>query len=180
VRIEDQDLVAQTLVGQLDGFRVLVERHQQAVFRFAFGLIGNREEAQDLSQEAFLAAYANLSSYDPARAAFSTWLLTIARNRCINWLKRHRPQTLQRPDAVEARAPIDPLGRQELSKQLDDALSMLPVDQRSAFVLAEIEELPYAEIARIEQTTLGTVKSRIHRAKQKLQSLLEPVFRELE
>jgi RNA polymerase sigma-70 factor (ECF subfamily) len=73
---------------------------------------------------------------------------------------------------------VDPLAQEELSQQLDCALATLPIEQRSAFVLAEIEELPYAEIARIEQTTLGTVKSRIHRAKQRLQSLLEPVIRE--
>ena len=180
MEIEDRELVRRVLDGQTDDFRVLVERHQQAIFRFAFGLLGNREEAQDATQEAFLAAYGNLSGYDSSRAAFLTWLFTIARNRCINWLKRNRPIALQTPDAIQGRTLADPVDRQELSHQLDHALAVLPVEQRSAFVLAEIEELPYAEIARIEQTTLGTVKSRIHRAKQRLQSLLEPVIRELE
>ena len=81
-------------------------------------------------------------------------------------------------DSIGDVASADPIVNQELSQQLDRALSALPVEQRSAFVLAEIEELPYAEIARIEGTSVGTVKSRIHRAKQRLQSLLEPVMRE--
>lgn len=133
-----------------------------------------------MTQEAFLAAFANLSGYDPSRAAFSTWLFTIARNRCLNLLKKSRPIALSEPDSIGDATPADPIARLELSQQLDRALAALPVDQRSAFVLAEIEELPYAEIARIERTSLGTVKSRVHRAKQRLQSLLESAKGELE
>lgn len=178
VENEDRKLVRRVLTGQTDDFRVLVDRHQQSIFRFASGLLGNREEAQDVTQEVFLAAFANLSGYDSSRAGFSTWLFTMARNRCINLLKRSRPIALDEPDSITDVTSADPIVRQELSQQLDRALAALPVKQRSAFVLAEIEELPYAEIARIERTSLGTVKSRIHRAKQQLQSLLEPVIRE--
>ena len=178
MEIDDQELVRRVLAGQTDDFRVLVDRHQQSIFRIASGLVGNREEAQDVTQEAFLAAFANLSGYDSSRAAFSTWLFTIARNRCLNLLKRRRPIALNALDSIGDVASADPIVSQELSQQLDRALASLPVEQRSAFVLAEIEELPYAEIARIERTSIGTVKSRIHRAKQRLQSLLEPVMRE--
>jgi RNA polymerase sigma-70 factor, ECF subfamily len=177
VEIEDRELVRRVLAGQTDDFRALVDRHQQPIFRFASGLLGNREEAEDVTQEAFLAAFANLSGYDSSRAAFSTWLFTIARNRCINLLKRTRPIALNELDPIGNVGSTDSIDRQELSQQLDRALASLPVEQRSAFVLAEIEELPYAEIARIERTSLGTVKSRIHRAKQRLQSLLEPIVR---
>jgi RNA polymerase sigma-70 factor (ECF subfamily) len=178
VDIEDRELVTRVLAGQTDEFRVLVDRHQQPVFRFAMGLLGSREEAEDVTQEAFLAAFASLSGYDSTRALFSTWLFTIARNRCINSLKQRRPGALKEPDLFASGSSPDPLVRQELSEQLDRALAALPVKQRSAFVLAEIEQLPYAEIARIERTSLGTVKSRIHRAKQRLQSLLEPTMGE--
>ena len=178
MEIDDQELARRVLAGQTDDFRVLVDRHQQSIFRFASGLVGNREEAQDVTQEAFLAAFVNLTSYDSSRAAFSTWLFTIARNRCLNLLKQRRPIALNELDPIGDVASADPIVSQELSQQLDRALAALPVEQRSAFVLAEIEELPYAEIARIERTSLGTVKSRIHRAKQRLQSLLEPVTRE--
>jgi RNA polymerase sigma-70 factor (ECF subfamily) len=178
VDIEDRELVRRVVAGQTDDFRALVDRHQQRIFRFASGLLGNREEAEDVTQEAFLAAFANLSSYESSRAAFSTWLFTIARNRCINLLKQSRPIALNELDSIGDVSSTDPIVRQELSQQLDRALAALPVEQRSAFVLAEIDELPYAEIARIERTSLGTVKSRIHRAKQRLQALLEPAMRE--
>jgi RNA polymerase sigma-70 factor, ECF subfamily len=178
VEIEDRDLVRRVLAGQTDDFRALVDRHQQRIFRFALGLLGNHEEAEDVTQEAFLAAFANLSGYDSSRAAFSTWLFTIARNRCINLLKQSRPIAFNEMDSIGDVSSADPIVRQELSQQLDRALAALPVEQRSAFVLAEIEELPYAEIARIERTSLGTVKSRIPRAKQRLQSLLDPAMRE--
>jgi len=174
VEIEDRELVKRVLAGQTDYFRVLVDRHQQSIFRFATGLLGNREEAQDVTQDAFLAAFASLSGFDSSRAAFSTWLFTITRNRCINLLKRNRPVAIDQLDMIQDATPADPIVTRELSQQLDSALAALPVEQRSAFVLAEVEELPYAEIARIEQISLGTVKSRIHRAKQRLQSLLEP------
>jgi RNA polymerase sigma-70 factor, ECF subfamily len=170
--------VRRVLAGRTDDFRVLVDRHQQSIFRFAFGLVGNREEAEDITQESFLAAFANLSGYDSGHAVFSTWLFTIARNRCINVLKRRRPIALDETRSIADATSADPVVNRELSEQLDRALAALPVEQRSAFVLAEIEELPYAEIARIERASLGTVKSRIHRAKQRLQSLLEPVMRE--
>jgi RNA polymerase sigma-70 factor (ECF subfamily) len=178
VQIEDPELVSRVLAGRTGDFRELVERHQQSIFRFALGLVGNREEAEDVTQEAFLAAFANLSGYDSSRAAFSTWLFTIARNRCFNLLKQRRPIAVNELDAIADVTPLDPIVGQELSQQLDRALATLPVEQRSAFVLAEIEQLPYTEIARIDRTSVGTVKSRIHRAKQRLQSLLEPVLRE--
>ena len=178
VEIEDRELVSRALAGSTDDFRVLVERHQQSIFRFALRLLGNWGEAEDVTQETFLAAFANLSRYDSSRAACSTWLFTIARNRCFNLLKHSRTIALNELDSIADVTPTDPIVSQELSQQLDRALASLPVEQRSAFVLAEIEQLPYAEIARIERTSIGTVKSRIHRAKQRLQSLLEPIMRE--
>ena len=70
MKIEDRELVAQVLDGQVDDFRVLVERHQQSIFRFASGMLGRPEEAQDVTQETFLAAFVNLSRFDPTRASF--------------------------------------------------------------------------------------------------------------
>jgi RNA polymerase sigma-70 factor (ECF subfamily) len=160
------------LAGRTNDFRAIVDRHQLSLFRFALGLLGNREDAEDVTQEVFLAAFTNLSGYDSSRAVFSTWLFIIARNKSINLLKRSRPIALHDPDSIADGISTDPIVSQELSRQLDRALAALPVEQRSAFVLAEIEELSYAEIARIERTSLGTVKSRIHRARQRLQSVM--------
>jgi RNA polymerase sigma-70 factor (ECF subfamily) len=178
VDIDDRQLVRLVLSGRTDDFRALVERHQQSIFRFASKLLGNREAAEDVTQDVFLAAFVNLSGYDASRAALSTWLFTIARNRCLNLLQQRQPLPLNELDPIGDVTSTDSVVSQQLSQQLDRALAALPLEQRTAFVLAEIDELPYAEIARIEQTSLGTVKSRIHRAKQRLQSLLEPVARE--
>ena len=86
MNIDDQELIRRVLNGSTDEFRFLVERHQQSIFRFASGLVGNRDEAQDIVQESFLAAFVNLSGFDSSRATFSTWLYTITRNRCVNSL----------------------------------------------------------------------------------------------
>ena len=91
MEVEDRQLVRLVLAGQTDDFRALVDRHQQSIFRFAAKILGNWEAAEDVTQDVFLAAFANLSGYDSSRAAFSTWLFTIARNRCINLLQQRQP-----------------------------------------------------------------------------------------
>ncbi len=175
---EDQ-IVDQVLSGKTSEFRTLVEQYQQPVFRFARNLIGDQHDAEDITQDVFLAAYDHLASYNARRASFLTWLFTIARNRCVNHLKRKRPlidgETIAN---THASAINDPATRNEFWGRLDEALDALPIEQKTAFVLAEIEGLPYADIAQIEQTTLGTVKSRIHRAKHRLRSCLAPTLGE--
>ena len=174
---EDQ-IVAQILSGQTCKYRMLVEHYQQPVFRFARNLIGDEHEAEDIAQEVFLAAFAHLTAYNQQRASLLTWLLTITRNRCLNHLKRKRPLIDGNviADTYSVEKPNVP--HTDFWRQLDEALDALPIDQKTAFVLAEIEELPYADIAIIEQTTLGTVKSRIHRAKQRLRIVLAPSLEE--
>lgn len=169
---EDQ-VVAQVLAGNISEFRKLVERYQQPVFRFACNLIGDEHEAEDITQEVFLAAFHHLASYDPKRASLLTWMFTIARNRCVNSLKRKRPliDTSAIADTQPATHTNDSV-RNEFWICLDNALDALPMKQKSAFVLAEFERLPYADIAHIEQTTLAAVKSRIHRAKRRLRDVM--------
>jgi len=167
------------LAGKTGEFRKLVEQYHQPVFRFARNLIADEHDAEDISQEVFLAAFDHLASYKSTRASLLTWLFTIARNRCVNYLKRARPVI-----DGEAIAKTQPAAsnldsaRDEFWCLLDEALDALPVEQKTAFVLAEIEGLPYADIAQIEQTRLGTVKSRIHRAKHRLRAVMAPTLGE--
>ena len=108
-----------------------------------------------------------------------TWLFTIARNRCVNHLKRKQP--LIDGNAItktQQAANCDESERNEFWIRLDKALDALPIEQKTAFVLSEIEGLPYADIAQIENTAIGTVKSRIYRAKQGLQAALVQTPRE--
>jgi len=175
----DSEIVARVLAGETSEYRYLVERHQRSVFRFAWNLIGDEHEAEDITQEVFVAAFRRLESYDGKLAALQTWLLTITRNRCINYLKRRRPAVGDEAirNRIESAGSYD-CEREGVWRALTAALARLPLKQQTAFVLAEIEQLSYAEIATIEQTTCGTVKSRIHRAKQRLRAALAPTMRE--
>ena len=169
---EDQ-IIASVLAGQTNEFRLVVDLYRQPVFRFARNLIGDEHDAEDITQDVFLAAFDHLRSYNSNRAPLLTWLFTITRNRCVNYLKRKRPLVDGNVVAnVQTAANNDASARNEFWSRLDEALNALPIEQKSAFVLAEIEGLPYADIARIEQTTLGTVKSRINRAKQRLRAVM--------
>lgn len=175
----EDHIVAQVLAGQTGEFRKLVEQYQRPVFRFIRNLISDEHDAEDMTQDVFLAAFDHLKSYDAGRASMLTWLFTIARNRCVNFLKRKRP--VIDGEAIADTLPVvncDDAGRNEFWSCLDVALDALPVEQKTAFVLAEIEGLPYADIAEIEQATLGTVKSRIHRARQRLRAVLAPTMGE--
>lgn len=172
---DEEQVVALVLAGKTSEFRQLVEQYHQPVFRFARNLIGDEHDAEDITQEVFLAAFDHLTSYNARRASMLTWLFTIARNRCVNYLKRRRPVIDGRAIAdIPSAAGNDDSARHEFWSRLDEALDALPLEQKTAFVLAELEGLPYADIAHIEQTTLGTVKSRIHRARQCLRAALAP------
>ena len=179
MELDEQDIIRQVLGGRTELYRALVERYQGPVFRLVRNLVPDAHECEDIAQDVFLIVLAKLSSYDAARSKFSTWLFTIARNKCLNHLKRRRPQvsTLAGSGAVpgttQARTPVDEAVSREFRDRLDGALAQLPVEQRTAFVLAEFEGLSYAEVAQIERTKLGTVKSRIARAKRYLRSVLK-------
>lgn len=169
---DDLRIIQHVLDGDVDAFRELVERYQTMLFRLIGNLVRDRSEREDLAQDALLSAYVNLASYDPRAGKFSTWLLTIARNKCLNRLRKQTPRPMEPvPDRVDRRNPADALGEAELFAQLDRALAALPLDQKMAFVLAEIQGLSHAEVSRIEGTPVGTVKSRISRAKERLRAL---------
>jgi RNA polymerase sigma-70 factor (ECF subfamily) len=169
---DDLQTIQRVLAGDIDTFRVLVERHQGPLFALVGNLVRDAADRDDIAQETFLAAYLHLGSYDPQKAKFSTWLLTIARNKCINAMTQRRPLAMEAlPPRVDRRGPADRLLEREFFTQLDQALAALPFEQKTAFVLSEIEGLSHEEICQIEDVPLGTVKSRISRAKEKLRSL---------
>jgi RNA polymerase sigma-70 factor, ECF subfamily len=171
--MNDEQIIEQVLDGDIEAFRWLVERHEHSVFGFIREMVRNLSDVEDLAQDVFLAAFKNLSSFDGRRAKFSTWLLTIAHNRCCNHLKRRRPNSGEMTDAMCSLAsPDTEAAQREMWKQLDEALDKMTIEQRTAFVLSEIQQLPLAEIAAMEGIPLGTVKSRISRAKEHLKRAL--------
>ena len=170
---DEMQSIERVLRGDTAEFRFLVQRYQQPVISMIRHLTGRTTDCEDIAQEVFLSAFRHLRSFDPERSRFSTWLFTIARNKSINALRRIRPTPLpDDPTPQRFGGPAEELDRKEIFRELDRALRELPERQRRAFVLAEFEGLPYDQIAQIECADLGTIKSRIHRAKEKLQHAL--------
>jgi RNA polymerase sigma-70 factor, ECF subfamily len=170
---EDMAIIERVLQGNVEAFSELVGRYQRPVVSMVAHLLNDRHECEDVAQDVFLAAYRNLASFDPARSRFSTWIFTIARNRSLNLLKKKRPSAmpaeLQSANGEQAPEKMD---RDEMAALIDRHIDGLPEDQRTAFILSELEGLSYEDIAEIESVPLGTVKSRINRAKEKLREAL--------
>ncbi len=169
----DAWLVSRAAGGDVEAFRALVVRHQGPVLALVRNLVGDAAESEDIAQDAFVAAWGSLASFDPARGAFFTWLARIARNRALNALARRRPRPVAEvPERAGTVRVEQGLADADTRRILDAALAALPVDQRTAFVLAHIHELPLAEVAAIEGVPIGTVKSRTARAREALRSAI--------
>ncbi len=170
---EDIEIIKNVLNGDVDCFETLVRRYQAPVVGMIGNIIVDRHTCEDIAQDAFLAAYRKLRSFDPARSEFSTWLFTIARNKAINAIKKKRPFTRSDPlESVDSNEPAENLGRKEAFQLLDRAIEALPSRFKTVFVMAELENMPYHRIAQIEGISLGTVKSRVHRARKRLAAAL--------
>jgi RNA polymerase sigma-70 factor (ECF subfamily) len=165
--------IERVLQGDTESFRLLIERYEQSVVRMIRNVTGDAHHCEDLAQDVFLTAFAKLRTFDPACSHFSTWLLTIARNKSINHLKKKRPRVVAEvPVRLDEATPLETLTHREAFAQLERALATLPERQHRAFVLAEFEGLPYEQIAQIEGVRIGTIKSRVSRARARLSEIL--------
>lgn len=170
---DDLDAIRRVRAGDFESFRCLVERYQGPLLTMVRNMTPPDTDHEGVVQEVFLAAFRSLASFDPKRSAFSTWLFTISRNRSRNELARRRPVVgAGLPAVVDLRSPERAASEAELFRQLDAALAALPFEQRSAFVLAHLQGLSHEEVGQIEGVGVGTVKSRIARAREKLRTLL--------
>jgi RNA polymerase sigma-70 factor (ECF subfamily) len=173
----DEGLIARTREGDLAAFEVLVERHRDLVYRTATRIVGPIE-AEDVTQDAFLRAYHRLDQFR-GRAAFRTWLLQITQNAALNVLARARRRPVEPdgesdhvPDRDPVRQPAARLERRERQERLELKLRFIRPEYRSLLVLRDLEGLSYTEIAEVLEMPLGTVKGRLHRARDELIELL--------
>src|SRR6185312_8031464 len=151
----------------------LVERHQSSVCATVRALMPRYSDWEDVSQEVFLAAFRHLETFDSSKGTFRAWLLAIARNQCRNAWKRPvaNPTGMIR-EGADHRTPDLAAAESEWFEGLDAGLAALPEEQRLVFVLIELQGLSYREAAEIAGTNVGTVKSRLSRAKEWLREAL--------
>ena len=173
---EEQVWLEAARQGDKAAFGQLIEAYQGPVYNLAYRMLGNRGEAEEAAQEAFIRAFTKLDSYDPQRK-FSTWMLSIASNYCIDLLRKRRALLLSldqplpphpalmsdRADGPEAQA-VD----SEREEMVQSLLETLPEDYRQAVVLFYWYDLSYREIAEVMETTVSAIKSRLFRARRQL------------
>lgn len=173
---QETKIIHQILEGDIESFRLIVEMYERPIVRMIRNLINNRESCEDIAQDVFFSAYRKLAFFDPARSNFSTWIFTIARNKSINALRKKRPVSMgELPHNSDAHNPSDELVEREFFTELDTGLETLPSAQKRAFVFAVFEDMSYEEIAQIEGVRIGTIKSRINRAKKKLAKAMKEI-----
>lgn len=175
----DEQLVVEAQAGDRAALRQLVRRHQRpvgALLRRMLGPVGLDALTEDLAQETFLRAFRALARFDPTGpASFSTWLLRIASRLAINELARKRP-TLAPTDTLDAaQTPESEHRRKRIGQAIANAVAELPPPFRAAFILREYHGLDYTEISEMLDLELGTVKSRLSRARRLLRERLEGV-----
>lgn len=189
--LDDTGLVNAYLGGEARCFDVLVERYQTRLLNFVYRIVGDRERAEDLVQEVFVRVYRHLGRFDRSKK-FSTWIYTIAsnlaknelRNRSRNplvlftsmtkgWEDEERPLEFEDPSS----RPDDLFRKRHVRELVETSVAQLPTHHREVFMLREIEGRSYEEIAEITHCNLGTVKSRLNRARNSFAEIIEPALR---
>jgi RNA polymerase sigma-70 factor (ECF subfamily) len=184
----DAELMLEFQAGEQEAFDALLNRHQVGLFNFFLRLQGNVAEAEDLTQEVFVKLFQHVDRYE-VKAKFKTYMYRIAKNLWLDSVRKRKRRgtmlSLDKP-AADGRNlygrvtssdanPLEENVRREEAAKVQAAIERLPEPQRMVFVLAEVQELPYAEISDVLDIPVGTVKSRMHSAVSKLREQLEPM-----
>lgn len=179
---DEEAIVALAVGGDRSAFARLMEHYQSACYGLAWRLLGDPDQAADATQDAFIHAYNAMRSY--RGGVFRSWLMRITANASYDILRRaqRRPTTtLPDPQGGEAELPdigavnpVEEAQRAELYRFLEQALRLLPEDQRIAVVMCDVYGMDYGEVASMTSSPMGTVKSRIHRGRLRLRELLAP------
>jgi RNA polymerase sigma-70 factor (ECF subfamily) len=170
----DAVLVRLTIDGDATAFVELVDRHSPTCLRYALRMLGSREDAEEVTQEALLRAHRALARYD-GQTAFRTWLMSILINRCRTALLTRRRRTARivlDDDAVQRASVSDATAQIALRHAIDRAVSHLDPAHREAFLLKHVEQLSYDEMAAMTGVGISALKMRVQRACERLQHLL--------
>jgi RNA polymerase sigma-70 factor, ECF subfamily len=172
---DDAELVRRTTLGELSAFEQLVDRHRPVVVRVAARIVGS-DDAEDVSQDAFLRAFHRVDRFR-GDAPFRSWLLRIAHNAALDHMRRRHaepvdPETLDTSEESPSRRPAEQLEMRERIERLERKLHGLSPQHRVVLVLRDAEGLSYEEIADITDSPLGSVKGRLHRARQEFVEML--------
>ncbi len=163
--VADNDLVRSYLAGDGRAFTELVRRHERRIYNLAYRMLGRGEDAADATQEVFLTCLRKLSGFR-GEAAFSTWLYRVALNVCHDALRtRGREQLVEEPPEPRLPGGPDPAEAAAAAADVQRALLLLPEDFRTVLILHDVQDLPYEDIAAAIGAPVGTVKSRLHRAR---------------
>jgi RNA polymerase sigma-70 factor, ECF subfamily len=170
----DSELVRRAQIGELAAFEQLVERHRDVVFRVAARIVGPHE-AEDVSQDAFLRAFHRLDRFR-GEGTFRSWLLQIANNAALTAVARRRPEPVEEIEELERgeaeRSPASRLEGSERRARLESKIRLLRPEHRAVLVLRDVEGLSYEEVGRVTEMPIGSVKGRLHRARDELIDLL--------
>ncbi len=187
--MDENALIQDAKQGDVNAFNHLVITYQQLAYNVAYRIMGDPQLAEDRTQEAFISAYQNLNQF--RGGSFKSWLLRIVTNSCYDELRRYkrRPQSSLEEMTDESESwdflqndddtPEQFQQRVEMVKAIEACLQALPDEQRIVAVLCDVEGFDYQEIAHITKNALGTVKSRISRARARLRDCLQSLFGEL-
>jgi len=183
----DAQLIEKTLGGNTEAFGQLVLKHQDRLYNTVFHIVGRAEDARDIVQEAFVQAFLKLESFRQ-HSAFYTWLYRIAFNIAISQRRRRRPavsldgakEAANMEPADEESSPVEILEQQERCSRVREAISQLDEEFRTVLVLREIDGCCYETISEVLDLPIGTVRSRLHRARLQLREKLTPMLAEIE
>ena len=179
----EKELIAKAKQGDMQAFEELILKHEKIVYNVALRMMNHSEDAKDISQEVFLKAYRNIKNFDE-RSMFSTWLYRITTNTCIDEMRKRKGKqnysleeelenedgSMQRQIADEGDTPEESLMRGEEKGEILQALDTLSEEHRVAIILRDVKGLSYEEISEIIELPMGTVKSRISRARNQLKN----------
>ena len=172
----DPELVARMRRGDADALRLVVERYQDRIFALLWGIVRDRHEVEDVAQEVFLKVFTKIEAFD-GRSRFYTWLYRVAANTAKDHVKKRsrRPAVALDEDArIESPdfGPREEAQRDEARRRVREAIDRLPPRYREVLALRELDGLSYNEIADVLRVSIGTVESRLHRARGRLREVL--------